>query len=286
MAIEIRPLHSVPEYRAVEQLQREIWGLDDVEIVPDHVLLTAQKNGGLVLGAFDVQPETGEEQLIGFVFGFLGLTPEGQIKHCSHIAGVAPAYQNQNVGYRLKLAQRDFVLRQGIELITWTFDPLESRNARLNFHKLGVTCNTYLRDLYGSMRDSLNVGVPSDRFQVDWHINSHHVISRLRGEYSTPKLQSLLDEGAIIVNRVRPGDPPHPPDTTLPLEGKQLLVQIPSHFQAIKAVDIELARAWRAHSRMLFEAAFARGYVAVDLLFEGGESFYLLLSAGDGHFRK
>ncbi|MCX7681007.1 MAG: hypothetical protein N2508_03400 [Anaerolineae bacterium] len=276
MSIEIRPVQSIPEYRAIEQLQREIWGLDDVEIVPDHVLLTAQKNGGLVLGAFEVQPETGEERLIGFVFGFLGLTPAGQLKHCSHIAGVAPAYQNQNVGYRLKLAQRAFVLGQGIELITWTFDPLESRNARLNFHKLGVTCNTYLRDLYGGMRDSLNVGVPSDRFQVDWHINSPWVVSRLRGEYQAPRLQALLAEGVTIVNRVRPGDLPRPPDTTLPLEGEQVLIQIPSHFQAVKAADMELARAWREHSRALFEAAFARGYVAIDLLYEGEESFYLL----------
>lgn len=285
MAITIRPIQSIPEYRAIEQLQREIWGLDDVEIVPDHVLLTAQKNGGLVLGAFEVQPETGEEQLVGFVFGFLGLTPAGQLKHCSHIAGVAPAYQNQNVGYRLKLAQREYVLRQGIELITWTFDPLESRNARLNFHKLGVTCNTYLRDLYGGMRDSLNVGVPSDRFQVDWHINSPRVLNRLRGEFHTPGLQVLLDAGVPIVNRVLPGDLPRPPDTTLPLEGEQLLIQIPSHFQAIKAADMELARAWRAHSRALFEDAFARGYVAVDLLFEAGESFYLLRTgSGDSHF--
>ncbi len=276
MPIEIRPVQSIPEYRAIEQLQREIWGLDDVEIVPDHVLLTAHKNGGLVLGAFDVQPATGEERLIGFVFGFLGLTPEGRLKHCSHIAGVAPAYQNQNVGYRLKLAQREFVLGQGIELITWTFDPLESRNARLNFHKLGVTCNTYLRDLYGGMRDALNVGLPSDRFQVDWYIKSSNVVNRLRGEYPTPGLQALLAGGAVVVNRALPNNLPRPPETTLPLEGEQLLIQIPANFQAIKSADMGLARAWREHSRALFEAAFARGYVAVDLLFEAGESFYLL----------
>ena len=175
MTVEIRPIQAHDEYWAVEQLQREVWGLADVEIVPNHLLLTAQKNGGLLLGAFDVPPEGEEEQFVGFVFGFVGLSSGGGVKHCSHMAGVAPAYQNQNLGYRLKLAQRQQVLSQGIDLATWTFDPLESRNANLNFRKLGATSRTYLRDLYGSMRNTLNVGLPSDRFQVDWHIASRHV---------------------------------------------------------------------------------------------------------------
>ena len=269
--IRIRPVQTKAEYRAVEQLQREIWGLDDSEIVPDHMLITAQMNGGLLLGAFQTPPEGKEDRLIGFVFGLVGLTAGGKVKHCSHIAGVAPAYQNQNVGYRLKLEQREQVLAQGIDLITWTFDPLESRNAYLNFHKLGVTCRKYLRDLYGSMRDALNVAVPSDRFQVDWHIASAHVVHRLQNSTSPPRA-----EGAVVLNRPLPGDLPHPAKVSLTIQGAHLLIQIPAHFQAIKAVDIELARAWRLHTRTLFEAAFAEGYVVTDLLFDGGQSYYLL----------
>ena len=177
--ITIRPVQSHAAYRAVEQIQKDVWGLDEVEIVPNHVLLTAQKNGGLVLGAFAPSPAGGDEQLVGFVFGFIGLTPTGRIKHCSHMAGVLPAFQNRNVGYELKLAQREHVLARSIDLVTWTFDPLESRNARLNFHKLGAACATYLQDLYGPMRDRLNAGLPSDRFQVDWHVASRHVSRRL-----------------------------------------------------------------------------------------------------------
>ena len=271
MDIRIRAIQSHDEYRAVEQLQREVWGLEEVEVVPDHLLLTAQKNGGLLLGAFDVSSGSEEGQLVGFVFGFVGLSPNGEVKHCSHMAGVAPAYQNQKLGYRLKLAQREQVLAQGLDVIIWTFDPLESRNASLNFRKLGATCRTYLRDLYGSMRDALNVALPSDRFCVDWHIASAHVVERLRGS-----LPPLRPEGVTLLNRPLPGDPPRPANVSLPIQGARLLIQIPAHFQAIKTVDMGLARAWRLHTRALFEAAFAEGYVVTDLLFEDGQSFYLL----------
>ena len=98
------------------------------------------------------------------------------------MAGVHPAYRNRGLGYSLKLAQREHVLAQGIDLITWTFDPLETRNATLNFHKLGAVCNTYLPNLYGDMRDGLNAGLPSDRFQVDWWIASERVAQRLAGQ--------------------------------------------------------------------------------------------------------
>ncbi|HIP88250.1 MAG TPA: hypothetical protein EYH27_07465 [Anaerolineales bacterium] len=273
--ILIRPIQAHPEYRAVERLQREVWGLQEVEIVPDHLLITVQKDGGLVLGAFETSPK-GEERLVGFVFGFLGRTPEGRLKHCSHMAGVIPGLRDRNIGYRLKCAQREHVLAQGIDLITWTFDPLESRNAHLNFHKLGVVCRTYLRDLYGPMRDALNVGLPSDRFHVEWPIDSPRVAERLRRGGSGLSLSGLLAQGAPILNPARPGDPVRPAERTLPLEEDRVLVEIPAHFQAIRAADLSLARAWRLHTRSLFEAAFARGYTVVDHLFQGGRSCYLL----------
>jgi predicted GNAT superfamily acetyltransferase len=276
MSTEIRPIQTHGEYRAVEQLQHEIWGLEKVEIVPDHLLLTVQKNGGLVLGAFDTSIEDKSEPLVGFVFGFAGLSPSGRVKHCSHMAGVKPAYQNQNLGYQLKLAQRQHVLSQGIDLITWTFDPLESRNAALNFRKLGATCQTYLRDLYGNMRDALNLALPSDRFQIDWHIASAHVADRLNGSQVVSSLSALVTEGVPLLNQPLPNDRPHPEKISLPTHGERLLIQIPAHFQALKSADMELAHAWRLHTRALFEAAFAKGYVATDLLFENGQSFYLL----------
>lgn len=270
MVIEIRPIETEDEYRAVEQLQREIWGAQDIEIVAHEMLMTAHKNGGVMLGAFD------REKLIGFVFGFVGLTPEGRIKHCSHMAGVAADYRDQNVGYALKLKQREHALAQGIELVTWTFDPLESRNARFNFHKLSGVCNTYLRNFYGAMRDALNAGLPSDRFQVDWRIASSRVESRLRGAFTGASLANLLAEGARLINPPGAGRFLRPVEKILSLEGESVLIQIPSDFQNLKAADRELALAWRLHTRGLFEGAFAQGYLATDLLVENGQAFYHL----------
>lgn len=280
MLIEVRPVQTHAEYRAVEQLQSEVWNHTELDVVPDHLLITLQKNGGLVLGAFETLPQEtdteGQRRLVGFAFGFVGLTAGGKVKHCSHMVGVAPACQNQNVGYRLKLAQREHVLAQGIDLITWTFDPLESRNARLNFHKLGATCSTYLRDVYGSMRDGLNLGLPSDRFQVDWSIASARVVERLAGASTGVSLAALQNEGVPVLNPAVPGDPLRSPEMVLPMEDARVLIQIPSHFQVVKSTDMGAARGWRLHTRALFEAAFDAGYVVVDLVFGEGQSFYVL----------
>jgi predicted GNAT superfamily acetyltransferase len=272
MDYKIRLIETHEEYRAVEQLQRQVWGVEEMDVVPNHLLLTAQKNGGLVLGAFATSPAGGGEHLVGFVFGFAGLLPDGRVKHCSHMAGVAPGHQNQNLGYRLKLAQREHVLAQGLDLITWTFDPLESRNAALNFRKLGATCRAYVRDLYGSMRDALNAALPSDRFQVEWYIASRHVRERLRGGRPGPSLLELRRAGVPLVNPSLAGDAGHP----APIEGDQLLIQVPAQFQAVKSADMAAALAWRLHTRALFEAAFGQGYTVTDSIFEAGQSCYLL----------
>jgi len=273
MELTIRPLATIAEYREAEALQRAVWGLDDLEVVPDHVLLTAQKNGGLALGAW--APDQGGARLVGLVFGFLGLARDGRLKHCSHLAGVLPDLQGQQVGRQLKLAQRERVLGQGVGLITWTYDPLESRNAALNIGRLGAVCRTYHRDLYGGMRDSLNTGLPSDRFEVEWHLTSPHVERRLAGA-PRPALAQLRAEGLAPLNRVAPGPLPRPEEPAGPIAGERLLIAIPPGFQAIKAADMPLARAWRAQTRALFEAAFAAGYTVTDLLHEAGESCYLL----------
>src|SRR5262245_61635478 len=204
MAIEIRPVKTEDEYHAVERLQREIWGSQDIEIVAFEILMTAHKNGGVMLGAFDIVE--GEERMVGFVFGFVGLTASGRVKHCSQIAGALPGYRDRGVGYALKLKQREIVLAQGIDLITWTFDPLESRNARFNLRKLGATCGVYLRNLYGAMRDELNAGLPSDRFQVDWRIASPHVEAKLRVEAGPSSASTLMADGVPLVNPPASGE--------------------------------------------------------------------------------
>jgi predicted GNAT superfamily acetyltransferase len=273
MAIEIRPVKTENEYHAVERLQREIWGAQDIEIIAFEMLMTAHKNGGVMLGAFDVIE--GEEQMVGFVFGFAGLTAEGRVKHCSHIAGALPGYRDRGVGYALKLKQREIVLAQRIDLITWTFDPLESRNARFNFHKLGATCDVYTRNLYGAMRDKMNAGLPSDRFQVDWRIASPRVEARLRGEAEVQSPSALMSEGVPLITPPISVEPLRP-STTAMFGEERILIQIPSDFQSLKAKDRNLALEWRLHTRALFEEAFAKGYLATDMLVEGRQSYYLL----------
>ena len=113
------------------------------------------------------------DELIGFVFGFPGIepTPDGpRPKHCSHILGVLPDHRDGGVGFALKRAQWQMVRHQGLDHVTWTYDPLLSRNAHLNIARLGAVCSTYRRSEYGDMRDGLNAGLPSDRFQVDWWV--------------------------------------------------------------------------------------------------------------------
>src|SRR5512141_2788721 len=200
---EIRPLLTIEEFHAAENLQRVAWNSDDLDVTPTHVMLTAAKNGGIVLGAF------AGEQLIGFVFGFLGagehrFGPEApvavRLKHCSHQMAVLPEWQSKHVGYALKLAQRETIIGQKLRLITWTFDPLESKNAHLNILKLGAVTNTYLRNVFGELRDGLNQGLATDRFQVDWWIASRRVETRLKQKRPPLQLHHYTQAGTSILN--------------------------------------------------------------------------------------
>ncbi|NJC96822.1 MAG: hypothetical protein C3F07_18180 [Anaerolineales bacterium] len=273
---------------AVEDLQRLVWPGSETDVVPAHMLITATHNGGLVIGAFI------EEQLIGFAFGFPGIefTPDGpRPKHCSHMLGIRPDQRDSGVGFALKRAQWQMVRKQGLDHITWTYDPLLSRNANLNIAKLGAVCNNYRRSEYGDMRDGLNAGLPSDRFQVDWWINTRRVERRLgkrpRGplkleNFSKAELHPLY-KPIIRTSRNAQGGAEkllQPPEHFSSLEGPLLLAEIPSDFTALKEADFALARDWRFFSREVFETAFAAGYIATDFIHEDGRSFYVL-SNGD-----
>ncbi len=270
--LSIRRVSSFEEYRRCEDLQRRVWGMGDTELVPSDLLVTAQRNGGLVLGAYDDRGE-----MIGFLFGFLGASAreeeEGAIprwKHTSHIVAVLPEYRDQGVGYRLKLRQREFVLEQGLDLITWTYDPLESRNGYFNIAKLGAVCQTYIRNAYGEMSDALNVGLSSDRFQVDWWITSGRVAERIDRGPPPLSLETAVEAGADWAVRAEIGESGHPVPAKqeLDLTSAELLIEIPPEFQLLKAEDLSLARAWRDQTRAVFERCFASGYQVEDFLSE------------------
>ena len=288
-SIELKALKNAEEIRPVEDLQRLVWTGSETEIVPMHMLLTVAQKGGILIGAYH------EEQLVGFVFGFLGVddrADQGQIKHCSHMLGVHPAYRDAGVGAKLKRAQWQLVRHQGLELITWTYDPLESRNANLNIAKLGAVCNTYQRDIYGPLEDDLNAGLPTDRFQVDWWVNSPRVLKRLNSKPENRlSLAHYLAADVMIINETRLNDADFPTpyrDSMDILENpetrpKMTLFEIPANFQAIKAADLELAHAWRMYSRVVFELFFNHGYMITDFVFLPGKDprGYYLLSHGE-----
>jgi predicted GNAT superfamily acetyltransferase len=272
----IKLLETPEEMSSVEALQRAVWEGSETDVVPAHVFITAVHNGGLVIGAFV------EQQIIGFVFGFPGLesTPDGpRPKHCSHMMGIHPDYRDSGVGFALKRAQWQMVRHQGLDHITWTYDPLLSRNARLNIAKLGAVCNTYRRSEYGDMRDGMNAGLPSDRFQVDWWINTRRVDRRLSKRARHPlKLDNFAKADLQPLYSVHhPTESwPRPPEHFSPLEGHIALAEIPADFIALKDADFSLARDWRFFSREVFETAFAEGYIVTDFVFDQGRSFYVL----------
>jgi len=276
--IVIRPLETIEEFRRAEDVQRQVWGMQsDADIVPAHLLLTAQKNGGLVLGAFD------GKRMVGYLFGFLGRTPDGRFKHCSHQMGVLAPYRGQGIGEALKARQREFVLQQGLDLVTWTYDPLESVNAHLNIAKLGAICRTYLRNVYGELQDELNAGLPTDRFQVEWWVRSPRVEARFSDKASLqrPKLEDLLTAGGHIANEVHFNDEGLPePVAWEPVKAPKVLVEIPAGFQHVKVKNMNLARDWRFLTRAIFETYFDDGYTVVDFIsqVENGQrrSFYVL----------
>jgi predicted GNAT superfamily acetyltransferase len=284
--IAIRPVANLEELKQIEDVQRATWSMTDLEVLPARFLHAMQFNGACLLAAVD------RERVVGFVFGVLG-TVEGlteridqvaaaRLQMYSAIMGVLPENQESGVGYRLKLGQREFALRIGVRLITWTYDPLESRNAHFNLGKLGVVTHRYLRDFHGPMT-GLNSGLPSDRFYVEWWVTSNRVKSRVDARRGRLALAAYRSGGAVIVNEAVHGPEAfaRPPESFLRDSGRILLAEIPANFQALKAADMDLALAWRAHSRELFEHYFAANYLVTDFVRDtqaGGadRSYYVL----------
>lgn len=275
MPITIRPVKTAADCEPIEAITLAAWGAGLESAVPDHLLVTLAKNNGTVLLAWD------DDRPIGFCFTFPAFvgdrvdSADFQLKHCSHMAAVLPEYQGHGIGEQLKWAQRDAVLDQGIDLITWTYDPLESANAYLNLCKLGVVCNTYLRNVYGNLNDTLNYGLATDRFQVDWWLTTPGVLERRAG---TCPIQS---DGARFVNTIHiVNDLLRPTGMDLSLCGESAespcLVAIPRQFQVLKKADSGLAIAWRDHTRAIFEHAFASGYTATGFINNVTHGSYVL----------
>lgn len=258
------------EMADVEAIQQAVWGQDPQYIVHAHMLLSIAQNGGLVLCAYV------DEIPAGCLISFLGADVEdanrpamANLKLFSKRLAVLHAYRKQGIGYLLKLAQRDFAMKRGIRLITWTFDPLMSRNAHLNVRKLGVIVNNYIIDHYGSEVSALAPGGSSDRFHAEWWLTSSRVEERLNGSRGPLSLEQYLEGGVRILNPTTLSSQvlPQPSEDFIQPPSAMGLVEIPTNFEHILKADEGLARAWREHSRLIFTSVMKAGYIITDYVY-------------------
>jgi len=258
---EVRSLAEVEEWQTIDHA---VWPGGQFETMPAHALVTHLRYGGVLLAARD-----GAGKMIGILLGFPGLK-DGKVIHCSHLLGVLPEWRGRDVGFHLKCRQRDFVLAQNLDLVVWTFDPLEARNARLNIARLGGIAREYSPNLYGIGQDGLNQGLETDRFTISWHIRHPSVVDRLAGRTLAPDPAALLAGGVPLLTRTvaRGGPSPYPSleeaesRTNAPL----VLIETPANFQALKRTNPVAARVWRLGLRDLFLPLFAQGYAVIHAL--------------------
>jgi predicted GNAT superfamily acetyltransferase len=259
MVFAVRDLTKYEEFLQVREVQQQIWGFMQGEGLYPPMLNTAAENGGTIIGAFD------GAKMIGFLFGFVGLHADRRIKLCSQTMGILPEYRNKGVAATLKWAQRERVLANEIDLITWTYDPLEAPSARLNLRTLGGAAHVYKQNIYGENFGALGKGLPTDRFLVEWWIKSDRVQQRHdRAAMEPIGVDSPITNACTGITgdrRITAID--------LTLDTPLVRVEIPNDLQAIKKTNMALAQDWRLKTRNLFEAYFARGYEAIDFVRAG-----------------
>lgn len=251
-SIIIRDARGQAEMRAIEELQKEVWGIPEIEVVPTTQLVAAQAAGGVLLGAFD------GGILAGFAYGFPGYE-HGRATHHSHMLAVKPAYRNFDLGQKLKLAQREHVLAQGIETMTWTFDPLQSLNAYFNFSKLGVVSDCYFVNFYGEEAASFLHQTGTDRLWVTWLLSSRRVSERIDKTFSAPAFENVKP-----LVEVGETGAPRRYDLSEGLSGKRTLIEIPADINRLERQSKELAIEWREATRRAFTEAIAAGYLVED----------------------
>ncbi len=251
----VRRLSRPEEFQAAVEVQKSAWRMPDYrEVAPAHLLRALSDNGGLVLGAF-----SGGE-LIGVSYGW----PTLQGYFYSHATGVAQNAKYKGVGFLLKKEQRRIVLAEyRLDLIRWTFDPLQGLNSIFNLGKLGAIVRVYVENYYGEIRDEINRGLGSDRAKAEWHIASKRVVERIE-KNCKPRLELLEELGAERILRAEGS--PLQPVLDGPPRSDIVLVEIPANISLLREKDERLPRLWRLATRRVYEMLLSRNYVLVDSL--------------------
>jgi len=237
--IEIRPLVQLDEFANAVRLQREIWGFDDIELLPRRMFVVADKIGGQALGAFH------NSRMIAFSLCIPGLKPGGKHYLHSHMLGVLPDYRNTGVGRRLKLAQRDYAIDRRVDLIEWTFDPLQLKNAFFNIERLGAIVRRYVHNQYGTTTSHLHGGLPTDRLVPEWWVN-------------TPRVAALAAN--------RPAERP----------AVEARIAVPSDIAALVEQDPPRARELQSSIGEQFEDHFRAGLAVIGFERTAQDGTYLL----------
>lgn len=256
VAITIRDVESIAEMREVEELQKEVWGMGDREVVPVMNLIAVKEAGGALIGAFD------GETMVGFAYGFVGCE-HGRMSLHSHMAAVKAQYRNFNLGYRLKLAQRERTLAKGLTLMTWTFDPLQSLNAHFNFSKLGVVSDSYRINFYGDASSSYLHRTGTDRLWVSWLLDSRRVKERLEGTGQSQSREAMFDTLTPLVQMNADGSPQRS-DLAQGLAREYALIEIPGDIVVLQQRRPELGVEWREATREAFTTAMQAGFLVED----------------------
>lgn len=268
---DIRPLETYEELRECVALQEETWGEGYSELVPPATLKVAQILGGVCAGAF-----ASDGTLVGFVFGMTG-PRDGELVHWSDMLAVKRGIRDSGLGTRLKAYQRSVMLGRGVTKMHWTFDPLQSRNAYLNFAKLGIVVREYVRDMYGETDSLLHRSIGTDRFVALWLMDSERVRRRMDGEERGPDAEVLRVYPAVLGEGHPDGDRPRSPGRVLlGLDDAVVSVAIPADVSALMVESMELAVAWRQATRTALTHYMDRGYEVRELVRGERTSHYLL----------
>jgi predicted GNAT superfamily acetyltransferase len=257
----IRPFETIEEYRECVDLQEDTWGHGFSERVAPAILKVAQILGGVSAGAYDA-----ESRLVGFVFGMTGLR-DGELVHWSDMLAVRPEARDSGLGRRLKAYQREQVMARGVAKMFWTFDPLQARNAHLNFNRLGIVVREYVEDMYGQTDSHLHRGIGTDRFIALWLLGSERVRNLMADVTGGPAATDVGDREpgdrkapAVALAGRLAARHPRPTTPDLSHTNERIAVRIPSDLGALMEDDPELALAWRAATREALTHYLARGY--------------------------
>jgi predicted GNAT superfamily acetyltransferase len=237
-----------------QRLQKLVWGMNQIDIVPVHLLRVFADGGGLVINAY-----SDRQKPIGTTISF-PMRYAGKSVLYSHMTGVLRDYHNKGIGLALKSEQRKFALKEGFDLVCWTYDPLRSQNNWFNLNKLGAVARTYYANYYGNLAARLYRGLDSDRFLAEWWVKSPRVKNRLALKVKTKQTHSMvLNETKAMNGMRRPWGKPN-----LRATGQSLRVEIPTHIERLQDEDLSALNRWRKDTRQLCLHYFSRGYVVTE----------------------